>query len=285
MKKIICFILVLFLVSGFSLTTASANNVVTLDGGKIVDNRTLVPLRSIFEELGAIVQWDQKTKTVTATKEKTQVWLKIGSKNTKVNGKTVTIDVPAQVDNGVTLVPLRFISESMGANVEWNSNDQSATINLSDKTIIVNVGIYDKAYAAQDLVVKSSPGTSYKTLGEIKAGTDVKVYGGVPIGQDQGDWYSYEQYGWSKIKYEGQTAWVATHELSFADPFNWAPGIKSATINEIIKDYVSENDKIKLEKSSVTANVGFYTMYIQYNGEGEWHQLVVINCKTGWYHG
>ncbi|MFD0826386.1 cell division site-positioning protein MapZ family protein [Neobacillus sp. M.A.Huq-85] len=144
---------------------------------------------------------------------------------------------------------------------------------------------YDKAYAAKTLVVKSSPGTSYKTLGKIKAGQTVKVYGGVPIGKDQGDWYSYQQYGWSKIKYKNKYAYVKTHQLSFANPYNWVPGIKSKTIKEIKKNYVSKKDKTKLVKSGVTANQGFYTMFIKMNGKGKWQQLVVINCKTGWYHG
>lgn len=149
----------------------------------------------------------------------------------------------------------------------------------------VQAASYDKAYASKTLVVKYSPGTSYKTLGKIKSGTTVKVYGGVPIGKDQGDWISADQYGWSKIKYKNKTAWVKTHELRFADPYNWTPGIKSKTINEITKNYVSKKDKTKLEKSYVNANQGFYTMYIKFNGKGEWQQLVVINCKTGWYHG
>ena len=144
---------------------------------------------------------------------------------------------------------------------------------------------YDKAYAAGTLIVKSSPGTSYKTLGKIKAGQTVKVYGGVPIGKDQEDWYSYQQYGWSKIKYKNKYAWVKTHELSFADPYNWVPGIKTKTINEIKKNYVSKKDKIKLEKSDITANMGYYEMYVQINGKGKWNYLVTINCKTGWYHG
>lgn len=141
MKKIFFCILVLFLVSGFGSTVANANtnNTVVLDGGKIVNNRTLVPLRSIFEELGATVQWDQKTKTVTVTKENTKVWLKIGSKNTQVNGRTVTIDVPAQIVEGKTLVPLRFISESLGAAVNWDSGSQKAMIETSNKTIEVHV--------------------------------------------------------------------------------------------------------------------------------------------------
>lgn len=144
---------------------------------------------------------------------------------------------------------------------------------------------YDKAYAAKTLTVKSSPGTSYKTLGKIKSGTSVKVYGGVPIGKDQDDWYSYQQYGWSKIKYKNKYAWVKAHELSYANPYNWVPGIKTKTINEIKKDYVSNKDKIKLEKSDITGNMGYYVMYVQFNGKGKWNYLVSINCKTGWYHG
>ncbi|USK62298.1 cell division site-positioning protein MapZ family protein [Peribacillus asahii] len=144
---------------------------------------------------------------------------------------------------------------------------------------------YEKAYAAETLVVKSSPGTSYKTLGKIKVGSTVNVYGAVAVGKDQEDWYSYQQYGWSKIKYKKKYAWVKTHELSFADPYKWTPGIKTKTINQIKKDYVSKNDKTKLEKSGVTANQGFYTFYVQVNGKGKWHYVVTINCKTGWYHG
>lgn len=46
-----------------------------------------------------------------------------------------------------------------------------------------------------------------------------------------------------------------------------------------------KKDKTKLVKSYVSNNQGFYTMYIKKNGKGKWKQLVVINCKTGWYHG
>ncbi|HWL26653.1 MAG TPA: cell division site-positioning protein MapZ family protein [Ureibacillus sp.] len=140
---------------------------------------------------------------------------------------------------------------------------------------------YDKAYAAESLVVKSSPGASYKTVGKIEVGTVVKVYGAVPIGKDQGNASTAEQYGWSKIKYKNKTAWVATYKLSFADPYKWTPGVKTKTINDIKKNYVSKNDKVKLEKSGL----GYYAMYVQINGKGEWHYLVTINCKTGWYHG
>lgn len=106
--------------------------------------------------------------------------------------------------------------------------------------IEVKAATYDKAYAAKTLVVKSSAGTSYKTLGKIKAGQIVKVYGGVPIGKDQSKWYSFQQYGWSKIKYKSRYAYVKIHELTFANPYNWVPCIKSKTIKKINKNYVSK---------------------------------------------
>ncbi|MGG0789858.1 SH3 domain-containing protein [Peribacillus simplex] len=140
---------------------------------------------------------------------------------------------------------------------------------------------YDKSYAKTTLTVKSSPGTSYKTLGTIKEGTIVNVYGGVPIGKDQGKWISAKQYGWSKIKYKGKYAYVKTYELHFADPYLWSPGVYTKTINEIKKNYVGKKDKTKLEKGGL----GQYIMYIQINGKGKWQQLVAIDNKTGWYHG
>ncbi|MGE7689691.1 copper amine oxidase N-terminal domain-containing protein [Lysinibacillus sp. NPDC097214] len=101
----------------------------------IIENgSTLVPLRGIFESLGANVQWNQSTQTIDASKGNTKVWLKIGSKNAKVNGNTVNLSVPAQVKNGKTLVPLRFISESLGANVQWNQKTQTVTITGDSNT-------------------------------------------------------------------------------------------------------------------------------------------------------
>lgn len=98
----------------------------------IKNGATLVPLRGIFEGLGAQVTWNASTKTIDATKGGTKVWLKIGSTTTKVNGSNVSIAVPAQVVNGSTLVPLRFISESLGAKVEWVPTTKTVKIATGD---------------------------------------------------------------------------------------------------------------------------------------------------------
>ncbi|WP_347723535.1 copper amine oxidase N-terminal domain-containing protein [Lysinibacillus capsici] len=139
MKKlrfIIPLLFCLFLGLGINNASASEGVSIYINGEKqsfsnqaIVENgSTLVPLRGIFESLGANVQWNQSTQTIDASKGNTKVWLKIGSKNAKVNDSAVNLSVPAQVKNGKTLVPLRFISESLGANVQWNQKTQTVTI-------------------------------------------------------------------------------------------------------------------------------------------------------------
>jgi hypothetical protein len=93
-----------------------------------VANRTMVPMRSIFEALGAWVQWNESTRTVTATRDATTVQLTIGERAAQVNGQTIALDVPAMIYRGSTMVPLRFVSESLGADVRWSGATQTVSI-------------------------------------------------------------------------------------------------------------------------------------------------------------
>lgn len=94
----------------------------------VVNGTTLVPMRAIFERLGATVEWNQAQRSVKATKGDTTIVLKIGSNIAVKNGQDVKLDVPAQTKNNHTMVPLRFISESLGANVMWNGQTSTVTI-------------------------------------------------------------------------------------------------------------------------------------------------------------
>lgn len=101
-----------------------------LDVPAIVENgTTLVPLREIFETLGASVTWDQATQTVTAVKDEAAVVLQIGNNSALRNGEPVNLPVPGKVINNSTMVPLRFVSEAMGAEVNWDSSSGSIIIN------------------------------------------------------------------------------------------------------------------------------------------------------------
>ncbi len=102
---------------------------VRVDGNKvyfdqlpaIVNDRTLVPLRAIFEALGATVSWDGATRTVTGVKGDIKVNLTIDSDQLYVNGTPKTIDVPAMIINDRTMVPARAISEALGCFVDWDA--------------------------------------------------------------------------------------------------------------------------------------------------------------------
>jgi len=94
----------------------------------LINNRTMVPLRDIFEALGAKVGWDTDTMTVTASKDNTQVVLVIGQTSAMVNKQSVLLDTPAMLLGGHTMVPLRFVSEALGADVRWMDATQTVVI-------------------------------------------------------------------------------------------------------------------------------------------------------------
>ena len=85
----------------------------------IHNDRTMVPLRVIFEAFGADVEWDSETQTVTASLDTTTIQISIDHSVAYKNGEEIALDAPAILTNGRTLVPLRFISESFGASVYW----------------------------------------------------------------------------------------------------------------------------------------------------------------------
>ncbi|HET6946868.1 MAG TPA: stalk domain-containing protein [bacterium] len=94
----------------------------------IQGSRVLVPLRGIFEQMGATVEWRPQTRTVLAARASTLVELQIGSRIARVDGRPVTLDVPAAIIGARTLVPLRFISESLGATVTWQPETRTVLI-------------------------------------------------------------------------------------------------------------------------------------------------------------
>ena len=94
----------------------------------IENGTTLVPMRSIFEGLGMTLNWDDSTKTATATDNKTEIKLTLGSNIAYINGVATNLSVPAKSINGSTMVPVRFISEALGNTIEWNGEDQAVNV-------------------------------------------------------------------------------------------------------------------------------------------------------------
>jgi alpha-tubulin suppressor-like RCC1 family protein len=94
----------------------------------LINGSTMVPMRGIFEAFGAQIQWDSETQTVIATKGETTIILPIGEDFANINGDTVQLTQKAVVKNNRTLVPIRFVSEALGADVKWNSATTSVDI-------------------------------------------------------------------------------------------------------------------------------------------------------------
>ena len=95
---------------------------------EIINDRTLVPMRDIFEALGARVDWDASAQKVTAVKGDTTVVLTIGSATAMKGEEIITLDTPAVISNGRTMVPLRFVGEALGAKVQWIGGTRSVNI-------------------------------------------------------------------------------------------------------------------------------------------------------------
>jgi len=95
---------------------------------QIINSRTMVPLRFIFEKLGAAIDWNDAARTVDVTRGTTKMHFQIDKNTATVNGQTKTLDTPPQIIDGRTLIPVRFLAESLGYSVVWDDKTQTAWI-------------------------------------------------------------------------------------------------------------------------------------------------------------
>jgi len=138
MKKILMFIVCLLIFTSSLGNVLAAGVILKIDGEKInynpapfIDlktNRTLVPLRFIAEKMGAKVEWDGEFKLVTIDFKKTTITIKIGNDFAYVNNAKVSLDQKATIVKDRTFVPLRFVSESLGAKVDWDETNKVINI-------------------------------------------------------------------------------------------------------------------------------------------------------------
>lgn len=90
--------------------------------------RVMVPVRGVFEHMQADVRWDRNTRTVYAERGQDRIVLPIGSYTATVNGRQVRLETPARINRGTTMVPLRFLSEAMSADVTWEGRSRTVMI-------------------------------------------------------------------------------------------------------------------------------------------------------------
>jgi hypothetical protein len=123
--------------TAISLPIAAQTITTELDGRRLyfepapmmVGGRIMVPLRGIFESLGAQVTFESTTQTIQATRGQRVVRLSLGSRVASIDGRQVMLDTPASTLRGNTIVPLRFVSEALGNEVRWS--EATRTVSLS----------------------------------------------------------------------------------------------------------------------------------------------------------
>ena len=151
MKKKIAILLSCVCIAFPALTYAQSNIQVKLDGNyvkfsgqepTVVNNRTMVPLRGIFENLGYSIEWDADTKTATLKKDNKSISIQTGADSFSVNGVGKKLDVSGQILNCSLIVPLRAIWEAAGLSVVWDSN--SKTVVMTNIAQVTNISTDSK---------------------------------------------------------------------------------------------------------------------------------------------
>ena len=132
-------------VSGRTMVLTIGSKTMTVDGARValdapaalVEDRTLVPLRALVEHLGGTISWNAKTRQVTLKARGTTIVLTIGKNTALVNDKPLAIDpkngkVVPLISSGRTMLPLRFVAENLGLQVEWNAEARTITVAWED---------------------------------------------------------------------------------------------------------------------------------------------------------
>lgn len=167
-KKLISCLLILSMISSLFTISVMANNDITIyvneqilqcDVAPYIENgRTMVPMRKIFEALNANVDWEGTTQTITATKDNTVITLQINNSTMYNNGVAEALDVAPVIVNSSTFVPIRAVSQSLNASVEWNDFFSTVYINS------MNAFQRDNDWANVYMAVQPAGYTMYESI-------------------------------------------------------------------------------------------------------------------------
>lgn len=261
MKKVLLILLVFFSFLIVEGNVSAQGKTTYLDGAQLVEGRTMLPLRSIFETLGAEVEWISSTKTVIATKGSTKVVLKVNSKQAVINGQTKTLDVPAKLINGKTMVPVRFVSEALGAKVDWNAKKNEVTIATNDKVVVIGV--------TEDFIVDKSF-LSLAKQGKIK-GTRAQLGIGMTLHDIMNIYGTPDE----QLYLDGGLGSVYDEFIYFVDSYNDL-NENDRTLNTI---EVWGTDAINMTMNQIKSTIGKPA----YEGWSEYDNEYVIEYITGNY--
>lgn len=165
---------------------------------QLINDRTMVPMRTIFEAFNASVDWDNDTQTVIATTSGKTVQLTIGSGVADINGDSIALDAPATIIDGRTFVPLRFVGEALDSEVNWYPEISLVSIytDLSLKNMITMYDLWATPYKVEAKLVNEYWNLGWsENISEVQTNV-FSVYNGVKaVGKAEVDQYLNE--GWT----------------------------------------------------------------------------------------
>ena len=145
----------------------NGKNITFEDQAPIIKNdRTLVPLRGVLENMGITVEWNAEDQGVSAVRGADRAYFKIGSSSLSTTDGTVTLDVAPEIINERTMIPLRAVAEAFGADVKWDDATKTITITDSVKITAVDEGTISKEGKADDGTVIYTVDVKYPILND-----------------------------------------------------------------------------------------------------------------------
>ena len=153
----------------------------------ILNDRTLLPVRAVVEEMGGTVAWNGETREVTLNCGENEIKLIIDSKNAYLNGEKIALDTAPTIINDRTMLPIRFIAESFHFEVKWEETTQTITIQkIADDDTVAKRQIYITVNGTT-LTAELCDNSSAEKLYELLSNSDITV--------DMYDYSNFEKVG------------------------------------------------------------------------------------------
>ncbi len=226
----------------------------------IIEGRTLIPLRGVFEKLGYEISWDNETKTATFTKDNTIVKVTVNANSFTLNDSSVNLDVPAQIVNGSMMLPLRAVGEATGLKVDWDNDTKTVKLN-SDSEGVFTFGDDGKATVKPKEQV-TTEATTETTTEAVKNVSKVDL----KLTADQ------KKYASEYIEF------IKT--VTFCDYYSTVMGDYIDKFNEYTKK-VSDDDFIALLEETIAVNNQAKTRLMSdFKSSGANHELITALNNT-----
>lgn len=250
---------------------------------QMVQDRVMVPMRTIFESLGMNVSWEETFQTITAVKKKNVISMQVGSTVVTKNGTELENDAAPIVVGGRTLVPIRILGESLGLTVSWDEETAQVTLSsqekTSDDTWKSNTGAIDldqlqvtgRGVSVQDGDIQILQGGDFEVTGTLENGmiqvnTDQRVklrLSGVEITNDNGPAIFFENADKALITVTEGTTNVLTDGVAYEADAKAAlfsnddleiKGEGTLVVNGNFKHGIASDDEIVIENGNIIIN-------------------------------